>query len=120
MNIVNDYVLRSGNGQVDIELTVANFRSGLASFVSQHETEQASIADAVASVFDKHLGKNLTMPVLAGYSLTELNVQPENYTALNVRVVDYIRENSRGDSSLFTVTKGVNGGVRRRSDIPAK
>lgn len=115
---VSGYVVRNA-GQVDIEATVEKFRGELSSYLAQYETEQASIADAVHSVFDKHLGTTLTMPVLSTYSLNELNAQPENYTALNDRVLDYVRQNAEGDSSIFVISKGKGGGVKRRVDIPA-
>jgi hypothetical protein len=64
------------------------------------------------------MGKTLAMPIVSNYALIRLNAQPENYSALNERVLQYIRDNKVGDASLFVVSKGKGGGCSRRSDVP--
>lgn len=117
MNI-NEYVVRNG-GSVDVEASVAKFTSALAVHLAERETQQATIASAVHTVFDKNMGTVISMPALTGLALQELNAQPENFSVLSDRVQEYIRENSKGDASTFIIAKGKGGGVRRRVDIPA-
>lgn len=114
---VSEYVVRNG-GSVDIEASVDKFRSALTVHLAERETQQATIADAVHTVFDKNKGTVISMPALTGLALQELNAQPENFTVLSERVQEYVRENAQGDSSTFIIAKGKGGGCKRRSDIP--
>lgn len=115
---VSDYVVRS-SGSIDVEATVANFRSALSVHLAERETQQATIADAVHTVFDQYKGQTISMPSLTGLALQALNVQPENFGALTERVQEYVREQSKGEASIFVIAKGKGGGCSRRADKPA-
>ena len=115
---VSDYVVMS-KGSVDVEATVSSFRAALVKHLAERETQNATIASAVHAVFDKNRGQVINMPALTGLALQELNAQPENYNTLSDRIQEYVREQSKGDASLFIITKGKGGGCKRRADIAA-
>lgn len=106
-------------GTVDRKASTAAFESAVDKYIAESETEQSTIATAVGAVFDAHKGDALKMPILAAFTCQELNAQRENYSTLDERVRTYVRTNSEGDSSLFVISKGKGGGVRRRADMPA-
>lgn len=115
--------LVSKDGAIDQEASRQEFNKALAQYVTARETEQSTIADAVSSVFDRHPGTPINMPALASMVLASLNVQPENYSALEGLTLGYVRENAsekREDGKLFRIGKGKGGGVRRWSDIPVE
>lgn len=116
---VAEYVVRNGSS-IDVEASVAKFRSALDVHVAERETELSVIAEAVHAVFDKNRGDAIAMPTLTGLTLQNMNAQPSNFGTLTERVQDYIRSSSKGDKPTFVITKGKGGGVRRASDIPAK
>ncbi len=113
----------SATGTIDREQSLASAESALDSFISESETQDATIAAAVEAVFDAHRGVNLTMPTIAGMTLRHLNVGPANYKTQEKRVLDYVRANAdkdgkRSGTRLFGIQKGKNGGVCRWSDVP--
>jgi uncharacterized protein YgiB involved in biofilm formation len=114
INLVTD------KGVVDQKASRQAFESALVKYVAERETELSAIADAVNSVFDEHKGSSINMPAVAGFALQKLNAQPENYKTLETRVMEYVRENAKGDSSTFVIAKGKKGGVTRRADQPTK
>ena len=119
--ILASYVLRGEDGELDIEGTVDQFRSDLLNYQVERETEAATIGAAVNAVFDEHPGARINMPALQNLALQKLNVQPENFKALQTRVTEYVRENASGERSdgrLFKIGKGVRGGVLRWAQEP--
>ena len=108
------------NGKVDSEASTEAFESALANFVAQRETEVSTLGAAVISVLQSHPGKGIAMPVLTSLALNSINVQPEAFTALGAATLQYIRDNSKGEDSLFVVSKGKNGGCSLRSDTAAR
>lgn len=104
------------DGLVDQAASEKAFRTALVKYTAERETELSSIADAVGAVFDAHKGASINMPAVAHYALTGLNAQPENFKTLETRVMEYVRENAKGDSSIFVIAKGKKGGVTRRAD----
>lgn len=124
-------------GTIDQAASEAAFRTSLANYIAEREVEEGNIADAVHAVFDKYRGASINMPALAGFVLQQLNVQPENFNALEERVMEYVRNNAdlpeKKDKSgkviqaaeaprtrTFAIGKGKGGGVKRWSDHPAK
>lgn len=117
---LHNYVVRGSDGSVDTDATLAKFESTLSAYIVERETEQSTIAAAVGAVFDAHKGTAINMPALTSLTVQRLNAQPENFKTLSERVQSYVREQSKGDSSMFLIAKGKGGGVSRRCDIPAK
>ena len=78
-------------------------------YKAQREIQLELVSTAVNAVFDKFDGAKINMPALITLALQHLNVQPETWKMLSERVTDYIRS-----SPNFEVTKGKNGGVKRR------
>jgi len=119
--VLASYVLRGEDGEMDIEGTVDKFRSDLLNYQVERETEAATIGAAVNAVFDEHPGARINMPALQSLALHKLNVQHENFKALQTRVAEYIRDHASHDRSegrLFKISKGLRGGVLRWSDEP--
>jgi len=121
----------------DLAANVTAFRSAYLAFVAEREIEDAAIGDAVHAVFDQYRSASINMPALAGFALQRLNVQPENFKALEARIMDYVRENAdrheKSDKAgvviqaaepprtrTFVIAKGKGGGVRRWADQPVK
>jgi hypothetical protein len=114
---VNDYMVLS-NGSVDVDATVNSFRTALVSHLAERGIQDSVIAEAIATVFAQNKSTSpITTPTLIGLTLTALNAQPENFKRLGDQVKKFIQDNNKGDSSLFVVSKGVNGGIRVRADI---
>lgn len=122
----------------DLETNVQAFREAYLSYVAERGIEDEQIATAVDAVFDQYKGASINMPALAGFVLQRLNAQPENFTALEERVLDYVRRNADQSelkdketkavirqaeaprTRTFSIGKGKGGGVRRWSDVPVK
>lgn len=119
---------RDEDGSINEARTTANFVALLASTVAGtvapeaeavDPEENALIASAVSAIFDEHLGKAITMPTVSGMVCSALNAQPENYSTLNKRVLEYLRTNS-GEGGEFVVRKGPSGGCLRVADLPVE
>jgi hypothetical protein len=111
------------SGKVDQDATRDAFETAMSQFVAQHETESATLSDAVTSVLAAHPGKGIAMPILASLALASINVQPENYSVLSEQLLNYVRRNAsdnRADGKPFRIGKGKGGGVRSWSDIPVE
>jgi hypothetical protein len=122
----------------DLAANEQAFRTSYLAFVAEREIEDTNIGDAVHAVFDQYRSASINMPALAGFALTRLNVQPENFKALETRVMEYVRENAdrheKTDKETglitqaaetprtrsFVIAKGKGGGVKRWSDHPVK
>jgi hypothetical protein len=109
------------NGRVDQDGSLSAFEAALSKFVAQRETETSTLATAVGAILAKHSDRGIAMPVLAALALNSINVQPENYSALEGLLLDYVRENAsdkREDGKSFRIGKGKGGGVRAWANIP--
>lgn len=120
MQTLNIALARNANGSVDLDGTLEACRGAVLKFVAERETELATVSAAVEATFDSLNGAKANMPYVIGQTLRTLNVQPENYKALEKRVAEYIRENAgdRASGALFNIGKGKGGGVLRHSDQP--
>jgi hypothetical protein len=119
MNInLNTYVVRAGDGSIDLDATCAKFARDLLAFQAERETETEAVGTAVNAVFDQFPGARINMPALVNYALQRLNVQPENFRILSEKVQSYVRDHSgpRESGALFHIGKGKGGGVFRWSD----
>lgn len=116
MNVSSFVVLAAG--LVDVAASTAKFEGALATYIAERETEATQIGAAVNAVFDEHLGKTLTMPVVQALATQQLNAQPENWKVLSERIATYVRENATPGGSL-KISKGKGGGVSRLCDAPA-
>jgi hypothetical protein len=123
-------LVQNEEGNIDQDLSVAAFRTALLKRIAERETEATSIGEAVNALFDEHLGTSINMPAVASMTCAKLNAQPENYKVLSDRILQYVRDNSQGETtedgveerpaSTFVIAKGKNGGCYRRADRPAK
>jgi len=115
---LNTYVVRAGNGSIDLDATCAKFAKDLLAFQAEMETENEAVGAAVNAVFDQFPGARINMPALVNYSLQRLNVQPENFRILSEKVQNYVRDRAgaRESGALFHIGKGKGGGVSRWSD----
>lgn len=131
MNIViASYAVRSSNGSIDHDSTLAKFAGDLLAFEAMQEAESANIGAAVHALFDKFKGARLNMPFVTGEVLRALNATPDNYKALTEKVQGFVRRESQGEvfddgtverpNSTFVIGKGKGGGVARRADLPRK
>jgi hypothetical protein len=107
-------------GAVDQDGSIDKFTDGLASFISNLETENASVTSVVAEVYADHKGQTMTTPTVVSYAAAKLNLQPSNFTVMTKRIGNYLRSNSKGDNSLFVSVKGPKGGIFLRADLPVK
>jgi len=119
MNLSN-VVVRNKNGAVDTKASVTAFKAELDSLIAAEKTESAVFEDAAHAAFDKYPGTAISMPALCAAITVAMNAEPVNHAALTERARKYIQNNSVGEKSIFTITKGKGGGVRRRSDIPVE
>ena len=130
-HVLSVSLVAATDGSIDTDASLASCKAEILKYKAARETEQATIAEQVGALFDEHKGATLNMPYVANEALRRLNVQPENFKLLEARVLQYVRENSQGDKigegdsatferpdSLFVITKGKGGGVKRRGDIP--
>ena len=124
-------LVSKADGSIDQEASEQAFADQLAAHIVDRETQDTQIANVVSSLFDKHLGKFLTMPTLCSLAVGALNGQPENWKTLSERVANYVRANSqerkaadgtitKDDSSAYVIGRGAGKGVARRADQPVK
>ena len=132
MGIINisNYAVRSDEGGIDHEATLAKFAGDLLAFEVEQEAEASTIGAAVHALFDQFKGARLNMPYLTGEVLRRLNATPENYKTLTEKVQNFVRNQAQGESledgsveypgSTFIIGKGKGGGVARRCDLAPK
>lgn len=121
MNIVlSTYAVKSSDGSIDTAQTLAKFSADLDTFVSLQAADTEAVAQAVSDTFDANLGVRINMPYLVSQCLPRLGVTSATHKSLTERVQAYVRSNADGKGlDLFSIEKGKNGGVARKSDIPA-
>lgn len=128
----------AASGEIDEQASTQAFQAALSSFKAERETEEGTIADAVAAQFDAYPGASQNMPALVHGALNRLNVTYANHKTMEEKVLSYIRQNSDRPAvidrktkavlqaaepprtRLFGIKKGVGGGVCRWSDVPEK
>lgn len=115
MNGINEFLVRSESGSVDLDATTAKFRGALEVYLTQRETEASKIAEAVHAIYDEYKGASLNMPALCSFTAARLGATPATHAVLCERTAEYVRENA-GEGKTFTIAKGKNGGVRRNAD----
>ena len=121
MNInLNTYAVRANDGSIDLDATVSKFEGDVSTYVALQAADQEKVAEAVATVFDTNMGTNINMPFLVSQALPLLGVSASTHKSLSERVLAYVRSNADGKgSNLFSIVKGIHGGVKRLSDVPA-
>lgn len=80
------------------------------------ESYNERVSQAVSGVFDSSApGTRFLLNHLLSKTIEALDVQPEQYSKWEARVLDYVRSNSKGEDGLFMMGKGTkNGGVARK------
>lgn len=128
-------LFRTSEGRYDHDRIAAAFRGESVKHEAERELEEATIRDALNTIYDTYRGTAITMPTLEGMVCRALNAQPANWKTMADRVATFVRANSqetvekdaagnklvtKHPNSLFVIQKGKGGGVLRRSDIPEK
>lgn len=110
------------DGNIDQDASRAAFDAQLTKFVAERETELSTIGNAVHAVFDAYKGASINMPALANLALQRLNAQPSNFSTLEERTLQYVRDNAgtRESGAMFAIGKGKGGGVKRWADQPTE
>jgi hypothetical protein len=103
------------------------FRKAYLAYIANRDVEEDNISSAVHALFDRFPTANLNVPYIETQVATALNALPENHAAITKKVGEWLRANNQGKKledgsyerpdSAFVTTKGVRGGVRRRSDM---
>lgn len=115
MSNLSGYVVRDGNGAVDLNATETKFRTDLQAYLTERAEQDTKIADAVSAVFDQFKGANINLPALETFVLAKLDAQPSNYGELSAALRSYIKDNS-GEGGTFKIAKGKGGGCHRVCD----
>jgi hypothetical protein len=125
----------SETGEIDTYASLDRAEQEITKLKAERETETATIADAVRDTFDEHPGTTFNMDAVVFGALRRLNVLPAAHKVMKDKILAYIRENAdkaavkdkAGNvvtpaepkrTRLFSIGKGVGGGVRRWSDVP--
>jgi hypothetical protein len=111
MSTVVPFIIRSGNGAIDISASVDNFHTQLDEYAKTHRQSLKRVANAVNQVFDANRGVAFNLAALQSFALQKLGATPENYEELSTLVAEYVRTDSN-----FSVQRGRGGGVKRLSD----
>ena len=113
-------------GVLDEEGTRANVDAALAKYKSDTSTSREVIEGSLTKVFDTYRGQSINLPILASMAMAHIQAPPSSFPAVEERVKQFVRDNSctlktwtSESGKLFTLGKGVRGGVRRASDLPA-
>ena len=114
-------VVRSETGSVDVQATVDNCTTALASYIRESEEGEVLCQTAVDAVFDQHKGAAINMPALVSLSQGWINtnvgvLKVNEYVPLGEKIGEYVRNHK----DLYQISKGPKGGVRRISDLPVK
>jgi len=110
----NKYTVRSVDGSIDIEASVAAFRVDLEVFLYDRDEKQARIDSAVEAVFVKNNQVRLPKSMLIDGVCAELGVSSESHTSTAKLVEVYLRENASTDGTRrFLSVKGQKGGFEK-------
>ncbi len=106
MDFIKEFVVLNGN-KIDKAASIKNFEKQLDVFELLTETNQARIASAVDSVFNKWRQKPIRKEALLSFSLNELCVTIDNYESIHKAVEIFIRSNTgaRG-KAIFGIRPG--------------
>lgn len=127
----------SDSGEIDEMASYSAFEQALTKLKAERETETATIAQAVSDTFSEHPGTTFNMDAVVFGALRKLNTLPAAHKVMKDKILAYVRENAdraavkdkAGNivtpaeaprTRLFSISKGVGGGVRRWSDVPEK
>lgn len=116
---LNSAVVRTTDGIIDTEATLASFAEQVLALVDQEEERGVDIDLAANAVFDANRGVTLSMPFVCGAVVQALVakglVTPATFNTMLAQVGAWVRSNP-----AFKVAKGKGGGVVRLCDVPPK
>ena len=125
-SVVESLLVRSADGSVNEEATLAAFDNALNALVVDRETDHATIGAEVDLVLNSY-EQALKLDGLVHTVALNLNAQAENMSAVNEKVRNYIRANAGRHDELkpYRIALGVNGGVslwtdELRAEVAAK
>jgi sulfur relay (sulfurtransferase) DsrF/TusC family protein len=118
-NSLTTNLVVNSDGSVDSAASRAAFDTALSAHISERETQETLIEEAVSQIFDQFKGASVGMPALASMTANKLNAVPANYKVLTERTLKHVRENADGKGrALYAIVRGKGGGTRRVSDQP--
>lgn len=112
---LSTYVVKTATGAVDVDASVAQFRTGILAWDAGLSEQLELVRAAMNKVFDvsKNKGKRLNMEFLSAQVCQKLNAPQDQYKT----VKENIRSVIATDAS-FNQTKGPKGGTCRVKDLP--
>jgi hypothetical protein len=116
-SVVESLLVRSVDGSVDEDATLAAFDTALNALVVDRETDNATIGSQVDDVLNSY-DQALKLDGLVHAVAFKLNAQSENMSAVNEKVRNYIRANAgrHDEHKPYRIALGVNGGVSLWTD----
>lgn len=112
---MNQFTKRGSDGSVDIAASANAYAKALTEWCAENEVPAEQIVDAVNTVLDQYVGKNIPMPALLSLASHEMGATAETFTVLSERIHAYVTGQTK--AGLLFVTKGKGGGVSREAPI---
>lgn len=112
---IKQFIVPDENGNIDYMKSGEKYLSQLKAFEGLIEADESAVKNAVAAVFDKYKGTNVTK--VSAFILRELNPSPDTYGEMEKRVAEYLKLNT-GEigEALLGMRKGAGGGHWRWTD----
>lgn len=113
---MKEFTVRSVDGSVDVDASVAAFRAALTCQMVESEKMASQIEAAVDAVFDEKGGR-LPKEMLIDGVLSKLNVKADTHSSLTRATEEYLRFNTSKDKGVdgrrLAAVKGQKGGIQR-------
>jgi len=110
-----DSIVRSEEGLVDVDASVAKFAVFVANLKEQEDKDIARVLTGLNTVFDKNKGVRLEVPTVVNLTMAELGCSVTEYKDLSKLAHEILSNNKK----IFSVKRGRGGGVGRVADLPA-
>jgi hypothetical protein len=109
---------------IDIEASVQAFRLAVTAVADKRRSDGEVIAREVGLYFDAYPGAHITMPAIQSKVCGALQVSPNAFKDVNLRIQKYVQDNTEKENGLtesgapavFQMRKGKGGGFCRLSD----
>jgi hypothetical protein len=109
---LSEFVVRSGNGMVDVDATMSELARQVLDMAAKEAELNSNIETAVCAVFDENIGKALPMPYVVNTAISLMGVSPSEYAIVSRAIARWIHT-----CGQFSVDKGKGGGVRRVTSL---
>lgn len=108
---MDKFTVRDSNGFVDIQASVAAYSAALTEWITNNETDQQVISNAVESVLNAYPNQCVPMRALISKAVMQISDNPTQFNMLSNKVHNYIK--GRVLAGCLNVNKGRDGGVLR-------